>query len=321
MRIELAPMESITTYIYRNALQKYYGGIDTYFSPFISTHKNKKLNYKELNDILPENNNGINLIPQVMTSDAEEFLYTSSQIKELGYDHINLNFGCPSGTVTAKGKGAGILIYPEKLERLLDEIFSKSDMKISVKTRVGYSEYEEWNRLLDIYKKFPLKELIVHPRIREDFYNGKADRSLMKETLFRIKEVGMTVSYNGDIYSVSDCEDVTDKMSELDAVMIGRGLLTNPSLACNIKSRESDKNSNLLTDKEIIHTASFKEFNLELMNNYAEIMSGDRNTLFKLKELWVYMSNLFDEPAKVLKKIQKCNALRDYKNILDVYLG
>ena len=315
MRIELAPMESITTYIYRNALQKYYGGIDTYFSPFISTHKNKKLNYKELNDILPENNTGINLIPQVMTSDAEEFLYTSSQIKELGYDHINLNFGCPSGTVTAKGKGAGILIYPKKLEKLLDEIFSRCDMKISVKTRVGYSEYEEWNRLLDIYKKFPLKELIVHPRIREDFYNGKADRSLMKETLSRIKGVGIIVSYNGDIYSACDCEDVICKMPNLDAVMIGRGLITNPSLAYEIK------NSNSLTNESIIHTASFKAFNLELMNNYSEIMSGDRNTLFKLKELWVYMSNLFDEPAKVLKKIQKCNTLRDYKNILDMYLG
>lgn len=364
MRIELAPMEGITTYTYRNALNKYYGGIDTYFTPYISTHKTKDLNYKEIADLNPENNVGMTLIPQVLTADAEEFFHTAEQITSFGYNHINLNFGCPSGTVTPKGKGAGALIYPDKLERLLDEIFSKTDLKISVKTRMGFVEYEEWERLLQVYIKFPLKELIVHARVREDYYKGHAHIEDLAESL---KEYGgqtlmppkceggqtpiasseqggqtpIPLSYNGDIFTVNDYNRAVSIMQNIDAVMIGRGVIANPDLAISIKQNEKfDLNK-------------FKEFNLELAHNYQEVMSGDKNALFKLKELWVYMAKTierlelgvmnddksqpesasesngtsnyrfdFTKPVetnvakKLVKSIRKCNSIKEYESII-----
>jgi len=303
-KIELAPMEGITTFIYRNAINKYYGGIDTYFSPFISAHKNKELNYKEKKDILPENNKGLTLVPQVMASNIDDFINTASQIKEYGYKHINLNFGCPSATVTSKGKGSGILIYPEKLERFLDEVFEKTDLKISIKTRVGYSEYEEWKRLVKIYLNYPLEELIIHPRIREDFYNGSAKREIVKETLKEYSD-RLLISYNGDISSHEDIDTIMNEMPDIYACMIGRGIITKPFLS------EEIADGSRLFDIEI-----FKAFNLEIMNNYSKEMSGDRNTLFKLKELWVYMSKEFSEDKKLLKKIQKTTSLKEYEVII-----
>lgn len=302
--LELAPMEGITTYIYRNALNKYYGGIDKYFSPFISAHKNKVLSNKEIKDILPENNKGIELIPQVLSSNIEDFVNTTNQIKELGYSHINLNFGCPSGTVTAKGKGAGFLVYPEKLDSFLFDVFEKTDLKISVKTRLGYAEYDEWDRLKKIYMKYPLQELIIHARIREDFYTGKPRRDIVRESLEEIKDK-FSVIYNGDIYSEKDYLSLNEDIPEINGCMIGRGIITDPSLAQKIKSNRNDFSKSVL-----------KEFNLELMNSYYKEMQEDKNALFKLKELWVYMSQNIPDSKKFLKKIQKCSSLREYEMII-----
>lgn len=333
MRIELAPMEGITTYIYRNALCKYFGGIDTYFSPFISTHEKKLLNFKEIKEIKPENNIGYKLIPQVLTANADEFAVTSSQIAEYGYDHINLNFGCPSGTVTPKGKGAGALLDLEGLERLLDAIFSKTDFKISIKTRMGFSDYSEWEKILKVYEKFPLEELIVHARVREDFYNGRANMDALSESLNNYENVNQDTkikfSYNGDIFSAADFSKVTERMPYLDACMIGRGLICNPALGNEIKQ---GSNSDFVS--------TLKSFNHELVDNYSKIMPGDKNTLFKMKELWVYLIKTFERnelpekareiyipnfksipetsfAKKLLKSIRKCNSLNEYLRIVD----
>ena len=311
MRIELAPMEGITSYIYRNTLAKYYGGVDTYFSPFISTHKDKELNFKEKNEIRPENNEGLTLVPQVLTANADEFLYTSSKIKTFGHDHVNINFGCPSGTVTTKGKGSGALTDTDKLEKLLDDIFSRTDMKVSIKTRLGYSDEAEWEKLLKIYEKFPLEELIVHARIREDFYKGSARVDTLKNSYF--SEINnIKTSYNGDVFSVDDYKKIVDEFPYLDAVMIGRGIIKRPWLAAKIKG------------EPIGGIDTFKSFNLELVDKYNEIMPGEKNTLFKVKELWVYMIEPFEEgelsgsvnAGKLLKSIRKCNSLKEYSLII-----
>lgn len=330
MKIELAPMEGITTYIYRNALNKYYGGVDVYYTPFISTHKDKSLNFKEIKDIKPENNVGIELIPQVLTNNAKEFLFTSSQISEYGYNYINLNFGCPSGTVTAKGKGAGALLDIGALEQLLDAIFTKTDLKISVKTRMGYSDPSEWENLIHVYEKFPLEELIIHARVREDFYNGKARISELSNYVF---PDCLKMSYNGDIFSPSDMTMLKKLFPSVDAVMIGRGLISNPSLATEIKNGAIDNKS-----CAEINLSVFKEFNHELIDKYSEIMPGEKNTLFKLKELWIYMIKQFEKrelginanympdfkeiptatnSKKLLKSIRKCNSIKEYERIID----
>lgn len=317
LRIELAPMEGITSYIYRNALCKYYGGVDTYFSPFISTHKDKRLNFKEKKEIKPENNIGYKLIPQVLTSDADEFLFTAGQIAEYGYEHININFGCPSATVTTKGKGSGALVDIDKLDRLLDSIFTKTTLKISVKTRLGYADCSEWETILRVYEKYPIEELIVHARVREDFYNGKAKMEFLAESA---KGTHLDISYNGDIYSRKDYEHLLECMPDAFACMIGRGIISNPALAKNISEAyvNGESDASISSDYSVAGDLGvFKSFNHELIDGYDAIMPGEKNTLFKLKELWTYMITSFDNDKRLLKSIKKCNSLKEYQRIID----
>ena len=173
MKDYMAPMEGVTNYIYRNAYHQFYHPMDKYFTPFISAKPNKRFSDKEIREVSPENNKGMYVVPQILTNNGDDFLETARILKEdFGYKEVNLNLGCPSGTVTAKGKGAGFLGEPEKLKSFFDRIFSKCEMEISVKTRIGTDYEEDWEELLKIYKSFPIKELIIHPRLLKDYYGN-----------------------------------------------------------------------------------------------------------------------------------------------------
>ena len=169
MKYYLAPMEGITGYIYRNAYEKFFHNIDKYFTPFIVPNQSRSLKTKELRDILPENNQGMNIVPQILTNDSEGFIVTAKKLKQLGYNEVNLNLGCPAGTVVSKNRGSGFLALRDELDRFLEEIYKIEDMKISIKTRIGKDTPEEFYKLIEIYNKYPLEELIIHPRTREDF--------------------------------------------------------------------------------------------------------------------------------------------------------
>ena len=170
MRLEMAPLEGLTTYIFRNAYAKHFGCMDKYYTPFLSLHKEKEFSHKEKQEVFLENNKGLWVVPQVLTNSAQDFLKAAKTLKEMCYEEVNINLGCPSGTVVPKGKGAGLLSDPKRLEQFLEECFESTPVKISVKTRLGMENEEEWEKLLDIYNQFPLEELIVHARVREDYY-------------------------------------------------------------------------------------------------------------------------------------------------------
>lgn len=176
MKFYMAPLEGITGYVFRNAHYEYFHPADKYFTPFITPGLNSSLKSKALKDVLPENNHGPFIVPQILTNRADEFIYTEKQLGEMGYTEINLNLGCPSGTVVAKGRGSGFLAFRDKLDAFLDEIYSTAEMKISIKTRLGKESAEEFEALLDIYNQYPLEELIIHPRTREDYYRGGSER-------------------------------------------------------------------------------------------------------------------------------------------------
>ena len=275
MKFYLAPLEGITGYIYRNAYHKYFHNVDKYFTPFITPHTKRCLNAREKNDILPENNQGMKVVPQVLTNSAEDFIKIGKTLQEYGYDEINLNLGCPSGTVVSKKRGAGFLAYPKELDEFLAEIFEKMDMKISIKTRIGKEENWEWEDLLSIYNKYPLEELIVHPRVQTDFYKGKPNWQAYE---YAVKESKNPLCYNGNIFTVSDYEKVTEQFEKTESVMLGRGIIANPQLLDNIKDRNARPNK-----------AQIKAFHDEICMGYANIFSGDKNVLFKMKELWFYM--------------------------------
>ena len=297
MKFYLAPMEGITGYIYRNAYERHFHNIDRYYTPFIIPNSSRKFKTRELTDILPENNISKNIVPQILTNDSEGFIYTAEKLKEFGYNEVNLNLGCPSSTVVTKFRGSGFLSKREELDKFLDDIF-KMDMKISIKTRIGKDSPEEFYELIKIYNKYPIEELIIHPRTREDFYGNKPNLELFKHAVQVSKN---PLCYNGDIFTPDDFNKISSEFPELNAVMLGRGIIANPGLMNEIKNGA------------VIEKSVLKDFHDDVVEGYVEIFDGDRNVLFKMKEFWAYMIHIFSDYKKYEKQIKKSQNLRDYK--------
>lgn len=297
MKHYLAPMEGITGHIYRNAYEKYFGNIDKYFTPFIVPNESRSLKTKELRDVLPENNEGMNIVPQILTNDSAGFIVTARKLQQLGYNEINLNLGCPAGTVVSKGRGSGFLAKRDELDKFLEEIYKIDDMKISIKTRLGRDDYEEFYELIKIYNKYPLEELIIHPRTRQDFYGNTPNLEVFKDAITLSKA---SVCYNGDIFTKGDYENIVKTFPEIDKVMLGRGILANPGLMNEINGSE-------IMDKKIL-----RDFHDELFNGYRELLKEDKNAMYRMKELWGYMIYMFSNNKKYAKKIKKAQKAVDY---------
>lgn len=299
MKYYLAPMEGITGYTYRTSYEKYFNNIDKYFTPFIVTNQSRSLKTKELRDVLPENNEGMNIVPQILTNDSEGFIITSRKLQQLGYKEVNLNLGCPAGTVVSKHRGSGFLAKREELDSFLDEIFKMDDMKISIKTRIGKDSPAEFNELIKIYNKYPLEELIIHPRTQKDFYGNTPNLEVFKNGLSLSTN---QVCYNGDIFTVDDNNKLVKEFPEVDKVMLGRGILANPGLMNEIKN-------NTFIDKAVL-----KEFHDEILEKYIDLFNEDRNAIFRMKELWGYMIYMFSDNKKYAKKIKKSQKLSEYND-------
>lgn len=304
MNCYFAPLEGVTGYTYRNAFADLFGGPDKYYAPFVSPSCNDRLRGKEIRDLLPENNNPkINLIPQILTNNSEYFIKTVKQLTELGYtEEININIGCPSGTVVAKNKGAGFLRDLDGMERFFDEIFNWRDKNmetkpnISVKTRIGIYKEDEFPGILEIYNKYPISELIVHPRTREQMYRENPN---MKAFDYAVNNSRNLLCYNGDIKSVEDYNKIA-RMYNINAMMIGRGLIANPNLINEIRGGKS------ITKQKI------REYHDRLYSDFEVIMKADKHLLFKMKEFWNYVSWNFKEEHKCAKLIRKCQNLYKY---------
>ena len=308
MKIYFAPLEGITGYVFRNAYEKYYGGIDKYFTPFISPHTKKLMDSREKRDVLPENNKGLNIVPQVLTNCAEDLIDLANQLHDdYGYEEINLNLGCPSKTVTTKGKGSGFLEYPEKLEELFDRYFKACDVKLSIKTRIGYYEVEEAKRLFNMYERFPFEEVIIHPRLGNQLYRGIPNHEIFKEYLGRSKH---SLCYNGDINSLDDLKSLDNKWEKCNKFMLGRGLIARPGM---LQMPPNEEYTATLSQEE---WKRFMGFHEELVEGYYAYMCEDRNTLFKLKELWTWWAVMFPGQEKILKKIKKATTLQEYKSLV-----
>ena len=303
MKTYFAPLEGITTYIFRNAFNAIYGNVDKYFAPFISPSEKCPMTPRERKDIAPENNAGINLVPQILTCKSECFIDAAKELRAMGYGEVNLNLGCPSGTVCAKGKGAGFLPETLELQRFLDDIYAYAEsdnMKISIKTRLGYFNPDEFYDLVDIFNNFPVSELIVHPRIRSDFYKGEPRKEYFKYALERSR---IPLVYNGNIFSCKDYDELTGTFnSDLDPIMLGRGLISDPSLADKLKGSASE------TD-----LAKFRKLHDTLYHEYQKVMSPDINVLYKMRELWGYWQVLFDGKEREFKKLLKAKKYAEYE--------
>lgn len=298
MKFYYAPMEGLTGYIYRNVHHSFFNNVDKYFSPFIVPQQNESFKTRDMNDILPEHNQGLNLIPQLLTNNANDFIQTSKKLKLMGYDEINLNLGCPSGTVVSKHKGSGFLAKREELDQFLEEIFAESVTKISIKTRLGKDRHEEFYPLMEIFNKYPMEELIIHPRIQKDLYKNTPNLKIFRDALHVSKN---PVCYNGDLFTIKEYKEFAADFPTVDTLMLGRGLLANPGLISEITS-------DVKIDKKLL-----KEFHDKVYEGYKGVLPGDKPVLYKMKELWFYMSQVFADNAKHAKKIRKSERLSDYE--------
>lgn len=293
----MAPLESVTTWIYRQAHAKIYGRLDKYFIPFLEPHEKRDFKTRELQEILPEHNENIYAVPQILTNRSEGFIKLAKALKDWGYEEVNLNLGCPSKTVVTKGKGSGFLAKPEELEQFLTEIFDalSGEVKISVKTRIGKEDPEEFPALLELFNKYPMEELIIHPRVQKDGY-GNVPRLELYE--LAEKQSLNPLCYNGDLYTREQIRNFAERFPGTERLMFGRGFLRDPGLIYN-----EGKDSKDIFEK-------FWEFHDLVYEGYQERNMGDRNVLFKMKKLWSYQVYQFSEPErlfKTFKKVQDCN--------------
>lgn len=332
MKYYFAPLEGITGYIYRRAHHTFYPGMNRYYTPFIVPKEKKFLSTKERNDVLPEHNENMSVIPQIMTNQSEEFLRISNVLyQEYGYREINLNLGCPSKTVVSKKRGSGFLSVPKQLEQFLMQVcegFEKCGLRLSVKTRIGKERPDEFDELLSIFCKFPLAELIIHPRVQKDFYEHEPNLQVFGQAYKEAETSGWELCYNGDLFQIADYEHLCAKFPKISAVMMGRGLLTNPMLVEEIKIRENGGSSELQEkpavlqrfsdpDKEKDERKRRYEMHRMLLDDYKSVLSGERNVLFKMKEIWFYMSQDFTMSQYYWKKMKKAQKLSEFEQAVD----
>ena len=303
MKYYAAPMEGITGYIYRRTHAKHFGGCDRYYMPFVDPKDHASLMRKEKKDMDPDNNRGIPVVPQILTNKAERFLSLYVLCRDMGYPEVNLNLGCPSGTVVSSGKGSGFLADPDRLRSFFEKIFEKrgpEDIPVSVKTRLGMKDPEEISALMDIFNDYPLGEVIIHARVREDYYRQPVRLEAFGQALSVSRH---PVCYNGDLYDEACVRSFRERFPQVDRVMLGRGLIADPGLPARLASGEAGEDR--------MDYRAVRDFLRELCDEYEKEIGN--NALFKMKEIWTYMLPRFDRVPSVGKKLMKSRRLSDYR--------
>ncbi len=298
MIYSLAPMEGITGYVFRRVHAECFGALDRYYTPFVppprvgSTFGGK--NFKEID---PANNEGLNVVPQLLTKNADEFVWAAQLLAEMGYTEVNLNLGCPSGTVVAKGRGSGLLRDPDALEAFLRDICERSPLPVSVKTRLGLEDDAEYARILAVYRSLPLAELIVHPRVQKDRYQGSPRWGPYGATL---AAAPFPVAYNGDVFDTADRDELLAAFPATRHVMLGRGLLANPALA------------RMMAGGLPATRGELERFHDALFHAYEEVIGG--NAVFRMKEWWFYAKCAFADPLVVHRAVRKVRRAGEYED-------
>ena len=339
--LSLGPFQGITDASFRNVFKRHFGGIDKFYTPFFTgIHKEDHAKNLQGEEIDPRYNDVETLTPQILSTDAEEILRFAKQCKQLGYKEINLNMGCPFPRVANKKRGCGLLPYPDKVEALLERVFEEIDVKFSIKCRLGYFDPKEIESIIPIFNKYPLNELIIHPRIGKQLYKGEADVERFKAL---IPFINAPLVYNGDIFSVESFERIEGILNNgpstgsgtcksVDLFMLGRGLLANPFLAEEIKTSVIARRDDEAIQESVSldcfvprndakrvteRTNRLHNYVLDLYEDRLRHAGGSPKVLGRMKELWSYLMNSFEEPQVVWRKIKKLNALKDYEEAVE----
>ena len=282
--------------VYRRVHRKYYPGMDRYYTPFISPTQNHRFAPREQRELSPENNAGVPLVPQLIGKNADDFLWAAGELAQLGYKEVNLNLGCPSGTVTAKGKGAGFLATTDKLDAFLENIFNSTPIAISVKTRLGMEQPEEFGPILEIYNRYPIRELIIHPRTKREMYNGDVHLDVFSQAT---KNTTLPICYNGNLFTIEDIHEFSGKFPSVNTVMLGRGLMADPGMIARANGYTTNKNTLL-------------NFHLELCEGYTNTFGSQASALPRMKAIWSCMLPAFQNGESFRKPLIKARRWQDF---------
>ena len=292
MRYYFAPMEGLTDSIYRRAHHAYFPGVHSYYMPFMSPTVHRQLTPREARELPMAASVSFRAVPQLLTKVPEDFLWAAQVCMDRGHTEVNLNTGCPSGTVVSKGKGSGMLRDLTKLDAFLDAVFSRCPIPISIKTRLGLEDPEEFPALLEVFNRYPIKELTVHPRVRKDFYKEPVRPEWFRYALENSKN---PLCYNGDLRTKAEADAYTC----VDAVMIGRALVADPGML----------------EPGGTTVPALEAFLNELLETYTEVFGGSRNAIFRMKENWGLLHSRFDFSDKLWKRLLKTTDVAEYKVI------
>ncbi len=304
-----SPLQGFTDFRFRNTFNKYFSGIDTFYSPYIRLNGKLIIKPAYERDILPKNNTVKEVIPQIMTNSADEFLFVADFVQQLGYKELNWNLGCPYPMVTKRGMGSGLICDPNKIDEILDVVHTKTDLTVSMKMRMGYDNPEEILAVFPILEKYPIKNIAIHARIGKQLYKGGVDLESFQRCLEQSKQ---KIYYNGDITSVEKYRELKDRFPSIDHWMIGRGLIADPFLPSMIKADTTEYPDNKL---EI-----FSKFHDTLFHQYEQALSGKSHVLTKMLHYWEYFSTTFDNPHKTFKLIKKAKNIKAYEEAVSKIL-
>ncbi len=296
MNYYFAPLEGLTDSIYRRLHHQFFPGLDRYYTPFFSPTVHRALTAKEQRELPLADSLPFCVIPQILTKNAEDFLWMAQQCKDRGYNEVNLNLGCPSGTVTAKGKGSGMLRDLEALDTFLAAIYRDAPLDISIKTRLGFTDPGEFPAVLAVFNRYPVKELTIHPRVRSAFYSGDVD---MEAFRYAVENSTIPLCFNGNLCNLQQIENFSKDFPDIGAVMLGRGLVGDPGM---------------LTPGGTTREA-LQGFHDALLEEYLVSFGGGRNAMFRLKENWHMMICKFEGSEKLWKRLRKTTDLTEFKSI------
>ena len=302
MIIECAPMQGVTDHIFRRVQSRHFAPADKYYTPFVATTQNHVFTPKMMGELSPGINAGLCVVPQLIGHNAEDFLWAARELKAMGYSEVNFNLGCPSGTVVGKKKGSGLLCEQELLRAMFDEIFEKSPIDISVKTRIGRHSPEEFAAILELYNDYPISELIIHPRLQSQQYEGKPHMDAWEMAVQNSKN---PLCYNGDIFDRTCAADFAAKYPQIGHIMLGRGLAANPKLAGEVRGEAA------VTKEEL------RAYHDDTFAACREKIPQDKPLLLHLKEFWYYFARSFENSDKELKQLRKAQTASDYLSAVD----
>lgn len=304
-----SPLQGFTDFRFRNAFHNYFGGIDTFYSPYIRLNGKLVVKNAYERDILPENNTTLEVIPQIITNDVEEFLFVAKYVQQFGYKELNWNLGCPYPMVTKRGMGSGLIADPEKIDHILKRAHTETDIIVSMKMRMGYENSNEILDAFPVLDKYPLKNVAIHARIGKQLYKGGVDLEAFQRCIDSTKH---KLYYNGDITSVTQFKTIQERFPSIDHFMIGRGLIADPFLPSMIKKNTLEYPKNRV---EI-----FSNFHDEIYAQYDAALSGPTPIKMKMLGFWEYFSKSFSNPQKTYKKIKKATNPQKYKQAVSEIL-